>query len=250
MHSEEHPLAAPRAGHLVLIHGSWLGGWCWQDVAPALRAAGHTVHMPTMTGAGERRHLASPEIALQTWIDDIKQLIQAEDLVDVVLVGHSFGGRVAAGVVDQLPHRVREVVFLDSVLAPTGLSLLEQMPPEMARGRAADAQANGGYLPVPAPQHLGIFSAEAAATYLAQATPQPFGLNTSKLVYEGRIGQERPVTYVAFTQPFHTGSEPAMAFARSHAGWVVRQMAVGHCPMLTHPELLVAELLAILGTPS
>lgn len=242
--------ALPRNANIVLIHGSWLGGWCWQDIEPALRAAGFRVHTPTMSGAGEKRHLAHPHIALQNWVDDIKQLIETQDLCDVVLVGHSFGGRVATGVVDQLPHRVREVIFLDSVLAPSGVSLLAQMPSEMAQSRTSDADTHGGFLPVPAPEQLGIFSPEMSARYLAHATPQPFGLNTSQLVYEGDIGRGRPVTYLAFTEPFHIGSEPSLAFARSQQGWVVKELAVGHCPMLTHPELLGSELLNVLGAGS
>ncbi len=249
MHSEnKKPL--PRGSHIVLIHGAWLGGWCWQDIAPVLRAAGFTVHTPTMTGAGERQHLASPHIGLQTWVDDIKHLMETQDLCDVVLVAHSFGGRVATGVVDQLPHRVREVVFLDSVLAPPGVSLLAQLPPEMAERRAADAHAHGGFLPVPTPEKLGIFSPEASARYLAQATPQPLGTNTTSIVYAGGIGRGRPVTYLAFTEPFHMGSQLSLAFARSQLAWVVKELTVGHCPMLTHPQLLAAELLNILGAGS
>ena len=89
----------------VLIHGAWHGGWCWKVVAPALRRAGHEVYAPSLTGLGERKHLASPAIDLETHIQDVVGLLEMEDLRDVVLVGHSYGGMVITGAADRAAPR-------------------------------------------------------------------------------------------------------------------------------------------------
>ncbi len=98
----------------VLVHGAAVGGWCWRWVTPFLRDAGHTVFTPTLTGLGERVHLASPEVDLETHIDDIVNVLHFEDLTDVVLVGWSYGGMIVAGAADRAPERVGHVVYFDS----------------------------------------------------------------------------------------------------------------------------------------
>src|SRR6476660_1698835 len=93
----------------VLVHGAWHGGWCWKRVTPLLRAAGHEVFAPTLTGLGERAHLASRGINLDTHINDVVMLMEAEELEDVVLVGHSYAGMVITGVADRAPQRIRRL---------------------------------------------------------------------------------------------------------------------------------------------
>jgi pimeloyl-ACP methyl ester carboxylesterase len=93
----------------VLVPGSWAGGWIWAPVAERLRAQGHRVFTPTQTGLGERRHLLSPNISIDTFVDDIANLLEAEDLQDVILVGHSFGGIPITGVADRMPERIRHL---------------------------------------------------------------------------------------------------------------------------------------------
>ena len=104
----------------VLVHGAIVGGWCWRWVAHGLREAGHEVHTPTMTGLGERIHLATPEVDLDTHIEDIANVLRFEDLTEVVLVGWSYGGMVVAGVADRLPERIAHVVYLDSDVPSDG----------------------------------------------------------------------------------------------------------------------------------
>ena len=91
----------------VLVHGAWHGGWCWRDTARALRAAGHTVFTPTHTGLGERAHQNGEAITLETHIRDVAGCIEAEELDDVILCGHSYGGMVITGVADRMPERIR-----------------------------------------------------------------------------------------------------------------------------------------------
>ena len=114
-----------RKSTFVLVHGAWHGGWCWQRVTPLLRAAGHEVYAPTLTGLGERDHLASRGTSLATHIVDIADTLQMEDLKDVVLVGHSYGGMVITGVADRSRARIRSLVYLDAFVPENGKSLLD-----------------------------------------------------------------------------------------------------------------------------
>ena len=104
----------------VLVHGATAGGWEWKRTGEFLTADGHTVYRPTLTGLGEREHLNSTEVDLQTHIDDVVNLILFEDLHDVVLTGHSYGGMVVTGVMDRIPERLRHVVFLDAAVPDDG----------------------------------------------------------------------------------------------------------------------------------
>jgi len=117
-----------RAATYVLVHGGGHGGWCWNRVALLLRAQGHAVHAPSLTGLADRAHMLSPGVGLDTHITDIASLIQHEDLHDVILVGHSYGGAVIKGVADLVPDRIGQLVFLDAVLLESGESLASTTP--------------------------------------------------------------------------------------------------------------------------
>ena len=119
----------------VLVHGAWHGGWCWRPVADALRAQGHRVFTPTQTGLGERRHLLSRDITLDVFVDDIANLMEAEELRDAILVGHSFGGIAISGVADRMPEAVRHLVFLDSIVLQPGQSPFGILPAEVVAAR-------------------------------------------------------------------------------------------------------------------
>ena len=108
----------------VLVHGAWHGGWCWQRVTPLLRAAGHEVLTPTLTGLGERSHLANSAIDLNTHIQDVVNVLEYEDLRKVILVGHSYGGMVITGVSERVPERLTHLVYLDAFVPRDGQSLL------------------------------------------------------------------------------------------------------------------------------
>ena len=114
----------------VLVGGGWLGGWCWRPIARQLRADGHDAYPVTLTGLGERVHLASPEINLDTHITDVVNLIRFEDLHDVVLLGHSYAGLVVTGVADRVPERIAQLVYLDTGAFPDGTVLIDSFPPK------------------------------------------------------------------------------------------------------------------------
>src|SRR6476660_9866438 len=113
----------------VLVHGAWAGGVVWRQLAPRLRKAGHEVYAPTLTGIGERKHLLSREIDLDTHIQDVIGVIEDEDLYDIVLVGHSYGGVMISDVADRVSEEVASLVCLDAFLPENGQSLFSVLRP-------------------------------------------------------------------------------------------------------------------------
>ena len=134
----------------VLVHGAWHGSWCWKRVRKALHAQqGHDVFTPSLTGVGERSHLISPQVNLDTHIDDIVNLIRWEELSDVVLCGHSYGGAVISGVADRVPDRVGAMVYLDAFVLEDGQSLHDTLPPAQKNLQLELTQQHGEGWKVP-----------------------------------------------------------------------------------------------------
>jgi pimeloyl-ACP methyl ester carboxylesterase len=127
----------------VLVHGGGHGGWCYTRLAARLRAMGHEVHCPTLTGLGERRHLLRPGIDLDTHIEDVVALLFHEDLTDVYLAGHSYGGMVITGVADRAPDRVKHLIFLDAAHPHDGESLYEIAKGQMSMANQFMVTVNG-----------------------------------------------------------------------------------------------------------
>jgi pimeloyl-ACP methyl ester carboxylesterase len=126
----------------VLVHGAWHGGWCYKRVAQLLRQSGHEVYTPTLTGLGERSHLMNRTIDLETHVRDIVDVIRWEELSDLVLCGHSYGGMVISGVVEKVPEKIRALVYLDAFVPDSGQALTDFLPPEQAAGLAEDANCS------------------------------------------------------------------------------------------------------------
>src|SRR5215216_3200188 len=173
----------------VLVGGGWLGGWCWQRVARRLREEGHDAYPVTLTGLGERVHLASPQVDLETHITDVVNLIEFEDLHDVVLLGHSYGGLVVTGAADKILERISQLVYLDTAPLPDGAILLEKFPPEARERTENQVQelGEGWKFPMPPPEELanmasleGVDEDHLRLLY-SRATPQPFGTYTQPL---------------------------------------------------------------------
>ena len=132
---------AARSKTFLLCHGAWSGGWAWKKMHPLMAQAGHRLMTPTYTGLGERAHLANPAIDLDTHIQDILNVIKYEDLRDIVLLGHSYGGMVATGVADRARERVSQLIYLDAFVPRDGQSLLDLN--EAGASRCARRQAAG-----------------------------------------------------------------------------------------------------------
>jgi pimeloyl-ACP methyl ester carboxylesterase len=149
---------------------TWHGGWCWRAVADALRRLGHRVTTPTLTGLGERKRQLTKDITLDTFVADIVNHIEAEELDDVILVGHSLGGAVITGATDRIPERIRRLVYLDGAILDNGRSVFSIMPADIvaARRKLVAEAGQGVFLPVPAPAAFGIPADHPAADWVAR----------------------------------------------------------------------------------
>jgi pimeloyl-ACP methyl ester carboxylesterase len=225
----------------VLVHGSMHGGWCWKRVVPLLRGAGHDVFTPTLTGLGERVHLAHPSIDLDTHIQDVLGVLEYEDLHDVVLVGHSYATMVITGVADRAPGRIAHLVYLDGPIAGEGQALLDFYPPDgqaIRRARVA-AEGEGWRLPPVDPTAFGVLDPEDAAWVRAKLVAQPFGTLTQPLRLTNPARFAGPKTFIACA-----GWRDAMSErVRGVAGWHYRELATGHDAMITAPGQLADLLL-------
>ena len=218
----------------VLVHGAWAGGWIWRDMADQLRARGHRVFTPTLTGLGERSHLISPKINLTTHALDIAGLIKWEELSGVVLVGHSYGGMVITGATEKVPQGViRSIVYLDAFLPNSGEALTDLVPAPMAA-----APHTQDPVPFPGAGRTGDARLESLIT------PHPLGTLTERLELTGARDRIPIKTYVLATggpQP-----TPFIAMAEriaSDPSWRLEKLACGHNTMMEMPQETLEVLL-------
>ena len=224
--------AAPAAAEkytFVIVHGATAGGWEWKSTGKFLTDDGHTVYRATLTGLGERVHLNSPDIDLQTHINDVVNLILFEDLHDVVLTGHSYGGMVITGVMDRVPERIRHVVFLDAAVPDDGMSLWDLFGGNGPRGSLTlRRRLHAGA--------LGQGRRQAAAQ--REAVHQV--LQSARLVQESGCAKALPVTYVAFVPKDKSAEERAKtdkSWQRAVArGWTIRTFPGGHVAQQEDPR--------------
>src|SRR3984957_6384707 len=181
----------------VLVHGAWPRGWLWKRGRQALQAAGHNVFTPTLTGVADRSHLLSPDVNLDTHIDDVVNLIRWEELSDVVLCGHSYGGCVISGVADRIPDQIGALVYLDAFVLEDGESLHQILPPVDQNAQAEGALREGeGWKVPPIPAEAFQVNAQDAAWVNRQCTVQPIGTFQQALKLRGGIGKVANVTYI------------------------------------------------------
>ena len=230
----------------VLVHGAWGGAWIWRRVIGPLRAAGHAVHAVTLTGDGERAHLRRPDISLQTHVDDVLGLVEAEELDDVVLVGHSYGGMVITGAADRLlaraSSRVRHLVYVDAMVPVPGEGWGTGHPPEIVQARLAAARMHDNALPPPDPADFGLTGAD-RDWLLRRQVPHPFGMYRVPLQFDGERWARVPRTFVDCTAPAYPTIAAMRRRVREQPGWRVVEIATGHCPMVSAPEALLRALL-------
>lgn len=231
----------------VLVHGAWHGAWCWQRVAPLLTAAGHPVLAASCRGVGKRATELTPEIGLDSYISDVISAIDAEDLIDVVLVGHSHGGWIVAGVADRIPERIGKFVFLDANLVGAGTSQFSTLDPELVSARrAAAAQSPGGLsMPPPPARAFGITDEADIAWVDSHLTPQPLKTYEDVLRLEHPLGNGLPRTYVACINPPFGAVASAHRWAQAQPDWNYIEIATGHDAMVIAPALLAATLVGI-----
>ena len=230
----------------VLVHGGFHGGWCWDDVAQRLRALGHVVYAPTQTGCGDRAHLLSKTITLDTFVDDIAKVFLSEDLHDVVLVGHSFGGSVISGMADRMPDRIRQLVYLDAIMLEDGQTTFDLLNTDAVQARLKAAEASGGLAIAPPPAEVfGIRDAAQLQFVQDRLTSHPLGAYTSPLRLAHAVGNGLPAVYVQCTDPVYAALQSSRDRVAAHAMQRI-DIATGHDAMITAPGLL-ADMLVKLG---
>ncbi len=212
----------------VLVHGATAGGWEWKRCGKFLTDEGHTVYRATLTGLGERMHLNSTNVDLQTHINDVVNLILFEDLHDIVLTGHSYGGMVITGVMDRVPERIKHVVFLDAAVPEDGMSLWDHFG---SKGPADPKRFVDGFMQVP------WVKADAKPPHNVKQSIQCFNQPVS---YKNPAAKALNVTYVAFVPKDKSAEERAKtdkSWQRAVArGWTIRTFTGGHVAQQEDPR--------------
>ena len=225
----------------VLVHGAWHGAWCWRRVARLLAKNGHEVFTPTLTGVGERSHLLNPFINVDIHIADVVNEMKWQQLTDVVLVGHSYGGMVISGVAEQMEKAIASLVMLDAFMPEDGQGVLDIYPPPNARARCWRL-----YAPARQPCRRGsaaLFKVNEPdrAWVDAQCTPQPIQMLRAEACAHWRARPHRQ-------KDLHPGGRLPEPVFRCRSGsararnWRIYEVPCGHDVMLDMPERL-AEIL-------
>jgi pimeloyl-ACP methyl ester carboxylesterase len=241
----------------VLVPGAWLGGWAWQPVTRELRRQGHDVHPVTLTGLGDRSHLATPRTNLDTYIADVVNLIEFEDLDDVILVGHSYAGGVVTGVADRVPERISLLVYLESGPSPDGAAFLDLQPPESREliERLVKEDGEGWRIPMPSWEELeGVMGAsleglgsDERARMRARAAAQPVETCAQPLSLRNPARQELPKLLITCSFPLDQVRQMIASghpwFAELAAPqWSFLELPTGHWPMFSVPGPLASML--------
>jgi pimeloyl-ACP methyl ester carboxylesterase len=243
--------------NFVLVHGAWHGGWCWRDVIPALTRAGHRVHAVTLTGVGERAHLMTPAITLETHITDVANAIEMEEMERLVLVVHSYGGMIGTAIADRMPQRLRHLVYVDAVVPKPGESWSSTHTSATREARLAAAQASPDFsFPNPDPAVFGLTGAHGEWVKRRQ-TPHPGHTYQSVLDFDPRRVAAVPRTYVSCIQPALATIDAVRARIADASFWEgawkagggvrVVELKTGHDPMITAPDDLSRILLECAG---
>ena len=236
---------------IVLVHGGWHGGWCWRPVADRLRAAGHTVFAPSLTGLADRSHLLNPDIGVETHIADIKHLIEWEDLTDAVLVGHSYGGIVTTCVADRMPARISALIYLDAVVPEPGTWIPDNIPPDRLERARTEARTRGDGWRVPAPDAaLWVDDRRLRDWINGRTTAHPLRTFEEALTLGRDWERVKKKMYIrAERHPNASFDE----FCRKHERkpkWSVHRLPTFHDAMLTMPGETTALILSAVSGPT
>jgi pimeloyl-ACP methyl ester carboxylesterase len=220
----------------VIVHGAWGGGWAFKRVDSLLREKGCIVYRPTLTGQGERAHLASPSIGLSTHIQDVVNMILYEDLHDVILVGHSYGGMVVTGVADSLPGRIKKLIYLDAFVPENGESVLTMAGDRF--GWVMQMEKNGFIVP----------SWVAAGKLPPKDVPHSLKTFTDSIVLRNPSRLKIPTTYILTVAKGTLAKDDDFAAQAERAkrkGWPILQLEADHNAQWSAPEALVEMLESI-----
>jgi pimeloyl-ACP methyl ester carboxylesterase len=239
----------------VLVHPAWFGGWCWKKLVPLLEERGHSVRTPTLTGLGERSHLAHPGIVIQTHIDDVTSVLTNDDLREVILAGTSSSGAVISGVADRAPERISQLVYVDAFVPDDGQAVIDLIPPQRRPAMEAlvEAEGFGWLLPRFAAQPWEPFVRQAWQVadeadlrwMLARLRPTPFGHFTSPVRLVNPAAERLPRTYIRCRGFPHPGFDRYAQAASQDRRWRLFQLESNHLPYITSPRELAPMLLEL-----
>jgi pimeloyl-ACP methyl ester carboxylesterase len=224
----------------VVAHGAWSAGWAWRKMRPLMLGAGHELWTPTYTGLGERVHLSGPEVSLDTHIQDIVAVLETEDLNDVILIGHSYGGMVATGVADRARARIKHIVYLDAFTPKDGQSVFDLQQPEALERMRNGAKESGDGWRIPSgpmPPDTAPADVEWAAP---RRKPQPIKAFDTKLKLSAEPTAPRTYIYCKRARPddnFRQFLERA-----KREGWQTFEIDASHNPHITAPDMLFGIL--------
>jgi pimeloyl-ACP methyl ester carboxylesterase len=231
----------------VLVHGGGHGGWCYQSVARILRSQGHEVYTPTLTGLGEREHLLTPAVDLDMHITDVVKILQFEDLRDVILVGHSYGGMVITGIADRAADRVGHLVYLDAATPENGQSLVDVAGPIITAARADGRVVDGMELVLfPGKDPMGFFGVtdpQQIEWMRTRLTPHPWKCFEQKLVLTNEAAMRViPQTHIVCTATLPFRDVDSLKKRAQGRLWDVD---TGHDLMISEPDQVASLLLRL-----
>lgn len=246
------PALRPLRSQVVLVHGGWHGGWVWERLTPLLRAQGHVVHAPTLTGLGERSNEFSLEVGFQTHVDDILVTVRSLEAGPLTLVGHSYGGSIITAVADAWPERVDALVYVDALIPTDGVPGWHGFAPERQAQMLAGADGLGGHrVPPPDPSFWGIeVNSEDHRLLSARLTPHPLKTMMDVPRITGRWKGVPTKCYLLAGGPPSSRFVPFHAACRAEQGWLTDIVPGGHDMMWTHPHALLSALLPVMPSVS
>ena len=237
--------------NLVLVHGAWMGAWCWRRVVPRLRAAGHEVFTPTLTGLGEMSHLLDRDIDLDTHVQDLVNFIDFQDLDEVVLVAHSYGGLAAGVASHRIPNRIRQLVYVDAYVPLHDKSFFDLQAKRFRDyfRELAAAEGEGWKIPAIAPdgESLGVSDPDTVAWAASKMTPHPLRTLETPAVLENPAAEKIPRSYIFCTENPPDGTLSGFAAEiRKDPRWRYLELTSPHGAMLTVPDALADRILEAL----
>lgn len=243
----------------VLVHGAWHGGWCWKKVTPLLRTAGHEVYTPTLTGVGERAHLLAPDIGLDTHITDIVNVLEYEDLRDVILVGHSYGGMVIAGVAERVAYRLSHLIYLDALFPMDDDRSVKELQqrhndPNVWQRYEAQIRESGDRSLIPAPTGVplcGVTQEDDVRWLRERLTPHPAKTFLHRGAGDDATDRRLPRTFILCPDAPGKAKWFAVFGERiKREGGQYHELAGGHDVMVTMPTALSSLLSTLAVVPA